>query len=603
MVLTEDMNFFTDLHSRVAAISGLLPGASTAEELGAAVQSLDNAQVISLVELATQARQALEQVSLAGSAVISARSSREAGHSGLAQSLGYRTPSALIQQVTGVSRSTAMQQLRVGEALLPTDAAGETLINSSDADGTPVALSVPQIPWHEPLAAAVRGGTLSSAQHDAIKQGLGEPPVTTADPTLTSELDLEPVPPSVDPATIEAWSLAATQLTAYATEVPVEELAKQARAIRDLLDPDGAHQRFLARSERRSFRVWTDSEGLTHGKFTFDDESAEWVRTIIDTAFRPRRGGPRFVTIEEQTVAQQLQDDPRTNEQLAHDLLIDVLRAGAIADATTVFGVKQAGIKLVQVVNRDDYLATRTGAGSQPPVTRLQESGITLPSGMGEKHRCNTGTQPVIVDETGDPLQVGREQRLFTTKQRVGLAIRDGGCRWTGCDRPASYCEAHHIDHWDEDQGRTDIDRGVLLCRFHHMQLHNNGWKITRDARGPFMLHPPSDTNSTKQATKAGSRTGAVSIIEPCQAESAATREPSFEKPEPNVEGTSVPRFRQQGEDSLPPDEVELLRQHELAKLGDLVRSAEPIELRPPLSLTYAWQLVTPPAKRFRSAA
>ncbi len=223
----------------------------------------------------------------------------------------------------------------------------------------------------------------------------------------------------------------------------MEELAKQARTIRDLLDPDGAHQRFLARSERRSFRLWTDSDGLTHGKFIFDDEAAEWVRTIIDTALRPRRGGPRFVTVEEQTAAQTLKNDPRTNDQLTHDLLIDVLRAGAVADATTVFGVKQAGIKLVQVVNRDEYLA-RTNAdadagantGARLPVTRFQESGITLPTGMGEKHRCNTGTQPVIVDESGDPLQVGREARLYTSKQRVALAVRDGGCRWTGCDRP-----------------------------------------------------------------------------------------------------------------------------------------------------------------------
>ncbi len=186
MVLTTGMNFFTDLHSRVAAISGLLSDAITAEELWVAVQSLDDAQVVSLMELATQARQALEQVSLAGSAVISARSSREAGHSGLAQSRGYRTPSALIQQMTGVSRGVAMQQIRVGEALLHTDSMVETLTNNAagvDAAGTPI-VPVRQVPWYDPLTVALRGGTLSSAQHDAIKQGLGEPPATTADPSL-----------------------------------------------------------------------------------------------------------------------------------------------------------------------------------------------------------------------------------------------------------------------------------------------------------------------------------------------------------------------------------------------------------------------------------
>ncbi len=295
MVFNESMNFFTDLHSRVAAISGLLPATVTVESLGNAVQSLDDAQVMSLMELTTQARQALEQLSLAGSAVISARSSRDAGHSGLAQARGYRTPAALIQQVTGVSRNTAMQQIRVGEALLEAETIADTLAES-DQGGLPVLVPVRQVPWHEPLTIALRAGTLSSAQHDAIKRGLGEPPsavrddLNLAEDTGTVNLVSLDFP---NPATIEAWSLAATQLVEYAAEVPVEELARQARAIRDLLDPDGAHARFLARYEQRAFRMWTDGDGLTHGKFVFDDESAEWVRTIIDTALRPRRGGPR----------------------------------------------------------------------------------------------------------------------------------------------------------------------------------------------------------------------------------------------------------------------------------------------------------------------
>src|SRR5690606_28264381 len=101
---------------------------------------------------------------------------------------------------------------------------------------------------------------------------------------------------------------------------------------------------------------------------------------------------------------------------------------------------------------------------------------------------CDSGTAPISVDARGNPLNVGREQRLFTSKQRTALALRDGGCRWHGCDRPASYCESHHIDHYSEG-GRTDIDRGILLCRFHHMALHNGGSWIKRDGKGDFVLH------------------------------------------------------------------------------------------------------------------
>lgn len=138
-------------------------------------------------------------------------------------------------------------------------------------------------------------------------------------------------------------------------------------------------------------------------------------------------------------------------------------------------------------------------AGTAPP----PRCGLhPVPDWMGEQQRCESGTLPCRLDTAGNPLDVGREQRLFTPRQRIALAVRDGGCRWRGCDRPASYCEAHHIDPYSEG-GRTDIDRGILLCRFHHMQLHNGGWRITRDGRGDFLLHPPGGSSPGLQAPQA----------------------------------------------------------------------------------------------------
>ncbi|MCS0499617.1 HNH endonuclease signature motif containing protein, partial [Protaetiibacter mangrovi] len=78
--------------------------------------------------------------------------------------------------------------------------------------------------------------------------------------------------------------------------------------------------------------------------------------------------------------------------------------------------------------------------------------------------------------------------RLFTEKQRTAMAARDGGCLM--CGRPPSWCEAHHIDHWDEHAGRTDIDSGVLLCRFCHLNIHNNRWRIRR-RDGDYLLEKP----------------------------------------------------------------------------------------------------------------
>jgi hypothetical protein len=92
---------------------------------------------------------------------------------------------------------------------------------------------------------------------------------------------------------------------------------------------------------------------------------------------------------------------------------------------------------------------------------------------------------------------------LFSARQRVALAIRDGGCLFPGFERPASYAEAHHIDLYSQG-GCTDLDRGVLLCRFHHMLIHDNGWRITRDGKGAFVLHrPPGEGDPIVLTSKA----------------------------------------------------------------------------------------------------
>jgi len=127
-----------------------------------------------------------------------------------------------------------------------------------------------------------------------------------------------------------------------------------------------------------------------------------------------------------------------------------------------------------------------------------------LPQAAIDQRICDTGTLRVTVDESGDPLNVGRESRLFTTPQRVALVARDGGCRWPGCERDASYCEAHHIDPYSEG-GRTDVDRGILLCRFHHMHLHHHKWRITREGKGDFVLRGP-DGETREMPRRAGLR-------------------------------------------------------------------------------------------------
>ena len=85
----------------------------------------------------------------------------------------------------------------------------------------------------------------------------------------------------------------------------------------------------------------------------------------------------------------------------------------------------------------------------------------------------------MVLGSAFQPLDVGRAQRLVTPTIRRALIVRDGGCRFPGCDRPATWCDAHHLKHW-ADGGDTSLPNMILLCRRHHVLVHEAGWTIRR---------------------------------------------------------------------------------------------------------------------------
>jgi hypothetical protein len=159
-----------------------------------------------------------------------------------------------------------------------------------------------------------------------------------------------------------------------------------------------------------------------------------------------------------------------------------------------------------------ETLETRTGHG------RIE--GISTPVSVEtiERIACEAGTVPIAFDDNGQSLNLGREQRTFSSRQRIALAARDGGCMFGDCDRPPSWCEAHHIRHWHRDHGRTDVADGILLCRHHHMLVHNNGWEIERrpkrgtraSAEAIYWLIPPATVDPERMPRPMPSKSAAL---------------------------------------------------------------------------------------------
>lgn len=461
---------------------------------GNEIEFLGDCEVVDVVAEITAARNALDVLAACAARVIDARSARGLGGAGLARRQGHRDATELLQTLTGRSRREVWRSVKTGGDLLrslapavgPDGGRPETV--SEDVGGE----------WLDRMSVALRDGALSHAQFQAIRVGLGEPPVERY-----PELDPDFLP--------RAWVAAVERLIDDAPHLPVEELRASARIARDRLDPIGVTLRFEERFAARSYRSWVDEQGQRHGRFVFDDDAAAWVDAILQATLRPRRG-PRFVD-PDAVVAETA--DERSGEQIAYDTLMAVMRTGAAADPAQAFGDRQPGVRIVLEASAlASALASATASASAEAesdgadvmsvettvrgVGHLEDGGEALPGGVVESYLCDAGAVPVSPGDAGRPLDVGRHQRLFTRAQRIAIAVRDGGCVGIGCRAPISQCEMHHIDHWAADRGRTDVDDGVPLCRNHHLGLHNRGERIVRErdpvtGRDAYWLHAPPD--------------------------------------------------------------------------------------------------------------
>jgi hypothetical protein len=115
-------------------------------------------------------------------------------------------------------------------------------------------------------------------------------------------------------------------------------------------------------------------------------------------------------------------------------------------------------------------LESATGQGSFDDATPITAADA-------RRMACDANVHRVITRGTSQVLDYGRATRVVGAALSMVLCIRDRGCRFPGCDRPAHLTDAHHIHHWI-DHGHTEPENLVLLCRWHHRVVHRDGWTI-----------------------------------------------------------------------------------------------------------------------------
>lgn len=306
---------------------------------------------------------------------------------------------------------------------------------------------------------------------------------------------------------LESIRQAQVDLVSHAQTLSLVQLSHLANHLVELIDPDSVDAHLAAQleaEEKRAleatqFRLSRIGDGTHRITGRLPDLHAAMLRTALEAYAAPRRqaaakpGAPSGDGVspvfdvdgdhssgEVGNLTQRQRFGRALCEMLEH-LPTDKLPSHGVSNASIV------------VTLDHDHLINGLGEA-------LLDTGGVVSAGQARRLACNAGLVPIVLDGPSRVLDLGLSKRLFDRHQRLALAVRDQGCVWPGCDRPPSWCEAHHLTAFSR-AGPTDLANGCLLCGFHHRLLHDGraGWAIVLAADGTPELIPPARIDPAQQ--------------------------------------------------------------------------------------------------------
>lgn len=260
--------------------------------------------------------------------------------------------------------------------------------------------------------------------------------------------------------------LAEAELCALALEMTASQLARTVSAYR------GAAGTRIRQVERRRYSSRGTADGMVRISIVLAPEEAALVDAAVEAA--ARRGADDG-------------GEPLDRVQGLLDVAAGHLDRlpGEPADDHTLVVVQ---VSAESLVGEDVPAAPDTAARSS---WRALEAGACHVVGQGpvepavaRRLACTALLQGVLTAD-GEVLRMGRAKRLATRAQRRALRVRDHGvCQFPGCHQ-TRHLDAHHVIPWWErgrEGGPTDLENLVLVCRRHHVVVHEGGLTLTRSA-------------------------------------------------------------------------------------------------------------------------
>jgi hypothetical protein len=221
--------------------------------------------------------------------------------------------------------------------------------------------------------------------------------------------------------------------------------------------------------ENRRLWISTCEDGSVLLSGTFDPEGGAAIRT----AFEPlaRKSGA---------------DDDRSPEKRLADAAVDL--AMHALDSGLIPQTASQRTHL-QVTTSLETLRGMPGASAAD----LEFSSLPISASTVERLACDASITRIVLGSESTVIDVGRAKRTISGPARKALNIRDRGCTWPGCERPASWTSGHHLKHWIHG-GTNEAPNLTLLCYRHRWMVHEGNWKIVRGDDGRMLTIPPTVT-------------------------------------------------------------------------------------------------------------
>jgi hypothetical protein len=267
--------------------------------------------------------------------------------------------------------------------------------------------------------------------------------------------------------------------------------------LHDVADPEGAEARVQHQHQRRGLWLSATLAGMVAIDGLLEPEAGETLLAALEPLARPagaeddRSGSQRRADALAELARRALEGGrlPQTGG-VRPQVTVTVELAGLLghpglpgADGGWVGPLPVETVRrlacdaaVTRVLVARHPLEAADGGDGHRHATRDDEAAGDLPRRL---RAAIALLPPALGGAPREPLEVGRATRVVSPAQRTALAVRDGGCVVSGCDRPPAWCEAHHLRHWLRG-GPTDLENLVLLCRAHHRAVHEGHQHLHR---------------------------------------------------------------------------------------------------------------------------